>query len=285
MTVLLALASAAAFGASVALQHREASSAPASEALHLRLLSRLARRPVWIAGIVASGAGFVLQAAALRHGSLVVVQPLLTSALVFALALVALSTRRGLSRREWTAVVAVVCGVSAVLVAVGTKATATVSAGAVAWAASSAVVVLVVAIAARASRTGDPRRRALALGVSAGVANGYVAVLTKAFATDAAHGVSAVLHGWSIWALAAAGIPAVVLVQTVYQAGHLRLSLPVITVLDPLVAVVLGAGLFHERVPFDTARLVTLALAAVVAGFGLWSLAADPRLTSEALSP
>jgi len=284
VTVVFAIAAAVAFGASVALQHAEAASAPSADALHLRLLSRLARRPIWLAGIAASGAGVVLQAAALRQGSLVVVQPLLTSALVFALALVALSTRRGLSPREWIAVVAVVCGVSALLVAVGDRVTSVESAGAGVWIASLAVVVLVVLAAARRSRGPDPRRRALSLGAAAGVGNGYVAVLTKAFAADVVRGPSAVLHGWAVWALAAAAVPAVVLVQSVYQAGHLRLSLPIVAVLEPVVAVVLGVVLFDERIPVDAPRMVALALAALVAGTGLWSLAASPRLTPEAIA-
>ena len=285
MTVLLALASAAAFGTSVVLQHREAASTPAADALHLRLLTRLARRPVWLAGIAASGTAFILQTAALRHGSLVVVQPLLTSALVFALALVALSTRRRLTVREWVAVLAVVAGVSTLIVAAGIHSDRDVAPGPLAWAAASVAVALVVTAAARRSRHSDSRRRAIALGTAAGVANGFVAVLTKAFASDLARGPAAVVHGWALWALAAAAVPAVVLVQTVYQAGELRLSLPVIAVLEPVVAVVLGIALFHERVPVDPPRLVTLAFAALVTGTGLWSLAASPGLTLESISP
>ena len=56
-----------------------------------------------------------------------------------------------------------------------------------------------------------------------------------------------------------------------------------IAVLEPVVAVVLGIALFHERVPVDPLQLTTLAGAAVLAGAGLWSLAASPTLTSEAI--
>lgn len=283
MTVLLALASAASFGASVALQHREAAAAPASHALRARLVIRLARRPVWLAGIAASGAGFLLQAAALRHGSLVVVQPLLTSALVFALAFVAFSTRRALSRQEWIAVTAVVAGVAGVLALVGRQPSTAASASVTRWVMSSAIVAAGTALAARSSRAPYPRRRAVALGVAAGAANGYVAVLTKAVAAEAAGGIAAALHGWPVWALAAAAPPAVVLVQSVYQAGHLRLSLPVIAVLEPLVAVLLGVVLFREHVSLDGSRVLLLATAAFVTGCGLWSLATDPRLTQEAV--
>ena len=51
------------------------------------LLIRVAQQPAWVLGVVAEVAGFVLQVIALRHGSLVVVQPLLTTSLLFTIAL------------------------------------------------------------------------------------------------------------------------------------------------------------------------------------------------------
>ena len=51
------------------------------------LLLRMVRRPVWLAGIAIDALGFVAQAIALTIGRLAVVQPLLVSAVVFALPL------------------------------------------------------------------------------------------------------------------------------------------------------------------------------------------------------
>ena len=51
------------------------------------LLTRLVTKPLWLAGIAADGLAFVFQFVALGHGSLILVQPLLVSGLLFALPL------------------------------------------------------------------------------------------------------------------------------------------------------------------------------------------------------
>ena len=109
MIFLLALGAALAFGTSVAVQERAAAEVPYDHALKVGLVVRLARRPLWWIGVVASVAGLVLQIWALRHDSLVVVQPLMVTTLVFALVLVAIRTREaddrlvpGSSRRART---------------------------------------------------------------------------------------------------------------------------------------------------------------------------------------
>ena len=93
MTVVLALLSSALFGAG-----RRSAAAPASE-VPLELAARPgcwsgspASRSGW-SGVAAEIAGFVLQVIALRHGSLVVVQPLLTTSLLFTIALAGRWTR------------------------------------------------------------------------------------------------------------------------------------------------------------------------------------------------
>src|SRR5205823_1347778 len=96
-TPILALCAAMAFGSSVALQERAAAEVHRDHAMKVGLLLRVARRPLWLIGLVASVAGLILQIAALRHGSLVLVQPVMATTLIFALALVAIRTRVALS--------------------------------------------------------------------------------------------------------------------------------------------------------------------------------------------
>src|SRR6476660_8131072 len=61
----------------------------------------LLRRPLWWAGTAAAIAGFVFQALALAYGSLLLVQPILVSALLFALPLSAHLANRRVTRGEW----------------------------------------------------------------------------------------------------------------------------------------------------------------------------------------
>jgi hypothetical protein len=146
------------------------------------------------------------------------------------------------------------------------------------WIGAAIVVVAVGAPAWWALHRPGGRRRAAGLGLAAGLANGFVAVITKAFAQDLHQGVSLV-RDWPLWALIAAGVPAVLLVQAVYQTGNLRLSLPIIAVVEPTVASLWGLGLFGEDVSLGALRALGVVAAVLVAGLGLWRLAGNPLLT------
>src|SRR5207244_5289960 len=116
MPVLAALGSALLYALASVLQQRAAGQAPAERSLRLRLLVGLFARPMWVIGILADGAGFVLQFVALDHGSLVLVQPLLVSGLLFALPFGAALTHRSLTPSEWLGSAATVAGLAVFLV-------------------------------------------------------------------------------------------------------------------------------------------------------------------------
>ena len=278
MSIVLALCSALAFGCSVALQERAASEVPRELSLRLGLLGRVARRPVWLAGLVASGLGLLLQIAALKHGSLVLVLPCMTTTLIFALALVAIRTRNGLHLGEWLSVAAVLGGLAVFLVLAQPHGHRAESPHTMAWWLTGVGTVLVVGVLAFASTRRVGRRKAALLGLATGVSNAFVAVLTKAFSQALRHGGPLYDH-WTLWALIAAGIPAVLLVQSVYQSGNLRMSLPIIAVVEPVLACLAGIVLFGEEVVFDGTETVVIAAGVVIAAVGLWHLAGNPRMT------
>jgi hypothetical protein len=105
---VLALAGSGCYAVAAVTQQSVASRLPAGRAFDPAVLVRLVHRPAWLAGLAAVIAGFVLQAAALGLGRLVVIEPVLASGLLFALALAAWRDRRFLSRAEWAATLAVV---------------------------------------------------------------------------------------------------------------------------------------------------------------------------------
>ena len=86
MAVALALLAALAFAVGTVLQQRGTLSVEAGDD-DPRFLTQILARPVWLAGAGAQAAGWVLQAAALDRGSLVVVQSLSALSLVAALPL------------------------------------------------------------------------------------------------------------------------------------------------------------------------------------------------------
>jgi len=268
-SALLAIAAAAVYGTGVALQYRVASRRPEHEVLRPTLLVRLVHSRMWLLGLGADVVGFALQAAALRRGALVVVQPLLTTSLVFALGVAAALDRRRIAGRDWLSVAAVLGGL-AVFVAVtepSTESTATASGTAWfgLWSATGAAVGLL-AVAAR-RRSG--RWRAGLLAVAAGLADAFMATIAKAFSARLGVGVATLARSWQPYALAVAGLATLLVVQSAYQAGHAHLTLPIITATDPVVAAVIGVSMFGEHLVLSGLRSVALVASAAVVAVGI----------------
>ena len=85
--ILAALGASALYAIGIALQAVEARVAPQAQALRLSLFRRLVRRPRWVAGTALGLTGWGLQALALAHAPLTLVQPMLGASLVFLLGL------------------------------------------------------------------------------------------------------------------------------------------------------------------------------------------------------
>ena len=100
------------YAAASVLQQHSASAQPAERSMRLGLLTRLVRNPVWLLGIGADVAGFVLQFIALSTGTLVLVQPLLVVGLLFALPIGAKVDGTRMGWREWSSAVAVCAGLA-----------------------------------------------------------------------------------------------------------------------------------------------------------------------------
>lgn len=101
ITVLAALAAAFSFGVGVALQHRQAQLAPGAGRAPLRLLTHLARRRLWLAGLALATAAYGLQALALAFGPLALVAPIVATDLLFAPPLAARWAGHQMRLRDW----------------------------------------------------------------------------------------------------------------------------------------------------------------------------------------
>ena len=87
MTIAITLVAAMLAGTGFVLQQHAAEQAPQSYFLRLRLITTLLHRPRWLAGVAVMAAGQLLSAWAIGHVPLSLAEPLLTSSLIFALAL------------------------------------------------------------------------------------------------------------------------------------------------------------------------------------------------------
>ncbi len=221
------------------------------------LLFRLARRPVWLAGIVSMIAGFGFQVTALRFGALALVQPILALELPFVFGYLALLGSRRVRARDWLAVCAMSAGLGLFLLAAAPSGGRLHAPAALWWLAglaSAGAVLLALAISfgmgafGRGRHAGTPgSRRAAVLGIAAGLAWGFEAAVIKEFSSHIGDGAAAVFGNWSVYVLVGAGAASLLLASHALAAGPLAASQPGFTIVDPLAASLLGMFLFGEH--------------------------------------
>lgn len=261
--MLFALGSSLMYAAASVLQHRGASDQPDEQSMKLGLLVRLVQHPAWLIGLVCDGAGYVLQFLALGHGPIDVVQPLLVCGLLFALPIGAAWAGWRLSAASWGYAV-MVCAGLAVFLAVASPAAGTNNTSLRNWIVMLTTVTVVSAGLVLLGQSGNSRRRALLLSTAAGVVYGAAAALTKTSAHLLDRGIVPVFVHWQPYVLVVAGGAGMLLSQSAFQAGALDVSLPAMSVGDPVVSIVIGALVFDEAVssrPLPViVQLVSLAL-------------------------
>ena len=265
--VALSLASAAAYGLAAVLQHQAAVREPPELSMTTGLMLRLVRRPMWVVGNLLDVGAFVLQFLALRRGSLALVEPILVLSLVFALPASALLARRPVGRRDVVSALAMALGLGLFLAA-GRPGAGHPHGTPLGWVLLTAVVAATVAASVLGARGATARRAGLLLAVGSGVAFGYVAAVAERTGHLLDRGVVHTLASAAPYELAIGGLTALVLTQSAYHAGDLRLSLPTLTVVQPLVAIAIGQSLFAEHLrTHGWAPLVeTVGLLSVVVG-------------------
>jgi hypothetical protein len=269
--VLLALGAALAYAAASVLQQREAAADTAADQGStvgggFRLVVRLARRPLWLAGLGADGLGYGFQALALGVGELLVVQPVLTSGILFALPAGAWWSGRRLGRSDfaWACVLAV--ALTSFLLLAGTDGGRD-FASTRSWLFCAAITTPVLLVCMIAGARAEGTRRAVLFAFATGVLFGVTAALTKAAVVLVDHHGFGALRHWEPYALVVLGALGFVLNQRAFQAGSLTASLPTLTVVEPIVAALIGVTMLHETVPTEGPLewcAVTLSVAAMV---------------------
>lgn len=284
VAVLCALAAAVLYAFASVLQQRGAAGRPREESMRLGLLWRLAHDPGWVLGVACDVGAYVLQFVALGHGPLVVVQPLLVCGLLFALPVGAALSGRRMGGPDWAGAVCVCAGLAAFLVTAH-PADGRDNAGPLAW---SALLLAVAAAAAGllvAARGRGPRARALLLAASAGVVYGAAAALTKTTSHLLGAGLAQALGSWQPYALVVFGLFGMLAAQSAFQAEVLDVSLPVMTVADPVVSIVIGATMFSESVRSSPAAAAVEAVALSAMAAGVFLLARTGGLARQAPAP
>lgn len=271
LAVVLALASAVAAGWSTALMHYGASGAgPGVTA------AELARHVLaewkWVLGVVASLVGLGLHAAALHVGTLTLVQPLAVTALFFSMVFRDLLDHRAPPRRTvlWGAITAV--GLGLFLVAAGPTGGSDVPDGQAA-ATLIGLGAVGVAVALRASR-GSRAYAGLLLGTAGGIVFGLMAGSIKSATSAWADGV--LLSTWPLYTMVTVGLTGFVLNQHIYNRTRLTESLPMLNLVNPLVALTFGIVVFGERPTGSPFALVVEAIGLAIVLTGIFVLGRTP---------
>jgi drug/metabolite transporter (DMT)-like permease len=264
--IALALAAAFFFALGLVLQEKAASDQP-PESVRVGFLTRLARQPVWLLGLLAQGIGFVAQAIALGIGRMVVVQPLLVATIVFALPLGRLIEKRRIQRTDMIGAALVAGGLAALLV-VSKPSAGEDDASLLSWAVIGGGAVAVAVLLFLLARGRGSTVRAGLLGSAGGILFGLAAALTKTTVSMFDEGLGAVLWDWHVYALVIVSVAAFWLEQAALQTGALAAAVATTMAFDPLSSLVFGIVLFEEALHESAVgyTISLLSLAAALAG-------------------
>jgi len=260
LSVVLALAAALAFAAATVGQQRAAAMSSDDAARDARFVSQLLHNRRWLAATAGNFVGYATQATALGIGSVVVVEPILVTSLLFALPL---SARLAGQRLPSTAMVsALVLSVSLSAFVILAHAAHGISRPSLAgWLLVAVIGTPVVAGCLVVAHPLSGAVRAGLIAIAVGLLGGVLAVLTKSVVDTGAHGIVGLVTGGELYALIVVGLLGTYLQQLSFQAGALYASLPIMTVLEPVIAAGLGVTVLHEQLAAGGVRITVLSTA------------------------
>lgn len=262
--VVLALVGAVLIGTGSAKQHAVVVAADPHAPMDPRLIVHLIRRRAWLVGYLMAFGGFLCVAIAIATGRLVVVEPLGSTQVLFALLYAAHASRRPLQRREWTAVGLTITGLAGFLIVAAPKEQPD-AAPVVPWGVPLGALAIVLIVGVLVARALTPDRRGITFAILAGLAFGTADALIKAMSTTADDfGAAHLLSHWSLYTWMVLGPLAFLLQQSAYHATHLGAALPATSTLAPTTATILGAAMFGEQLRGGLAVPVELAFFAVL---------------------
>jgi drug/metabolite transporter (DMT)-like permease len=283
----LALAGAVFMSLGAQYQHRgvekveRLSGSDGASGLSVGQLTRLLTRPSWILGTLMLGLAIVCQLAALSVAPLIVVQPLGAIALVITTLLNARVSGHSPTRKSLVAIGACVGGIFifvffaaifAVEQEISDRQLFTIL----------AILLVVIIVLGGCWLILRHRMRALFYVVGAGILYGFVATLAKAVIER----VKAEQFEWvtlvCVIALVAASVVGAYFVQTAYSSGPPDLVIAGLTVVDPMIAVLIGMLVLGEAAAAPPWVLVCFAIAGAIAVWGVVGLARfHPQVLSE----
>ena len=267
------MAASTLYSAGIALQTVEARAAPVEQALHLALFRRLVAKPRWLAGTALGLAGWALQALALTHAPLTLVQPLLGVSLVFLLGLAVWQLDENVAPADAVSICSIAAGVP-LLALTAPHREAEHAAGVRLW---LALVVLGSAALCPLALRGTARASSLLVPVGAGLAYAWDGLATKLASDDYAGHARAGLLFWFLAMNAAAGLGTLSEMSALQRRPVVQVA-PFVFAMTTFVPVALAPLIAHELWPASASRAGGLVLGLLLVGGGAVALARSPTV-------
>ncbi len=275
--ILLAVVAAGCFAVAASLQHGAIDDVSDDDGgrLGLAAFRALLRRPGWLLGLATAGAGSGLHAVALVLSPLAVVQPIGVLAVPIAVLLTVRRTGESPGRGVLLGVALCVAGVAAFVVIAANSTTSTrVPDFATLIAAGISLALVLVLVAVAVLRTGWIR--CVAWVTAGAVAFGLVSALVRALSQQVTTGLVGITDPRFLGTAAGIAVALVIggwFVQQGFATGAPEVVIACLTVVDPIVAVLLGIVLLGEGPATNGLAAVVLVLCALAAAAGVVSLA------------
>jgi len=243
-------------------------------------LLNLLRRPSWVAGTLMLGLAIVCQLAALSYAPIILVQPVGAISLVITTLLNARISGHKPTGRSITAIVLCVGGILVFVTIAALFATET------PVSAQQLVTILLILAGVVVVLAGlwlwlRDRMGALFYIIAAGIVYGFVATLAKVVINRIQNGDFEWLTVVCVVALLAGTGVGAYFVQTAYASGPPDLVIAGLTVIDPMVAIVIGLAVLNEAAGAPLGAYLGFGVAGALAMVGVFQLA---RLHPEVVS-
>jgi hypothetical protein len=264
LAALIALCAALASAIGNVIRQRSAQEVTDKRVGHLTLFGMLLRDKRWWLGGLGDIGSYVLLAAALDKGSVLLVMSLQVTALLFALPIYARMTGNRITRREWGWALVLAVAL-AVLIAVGDPTGGQQRAPLHTWIVVAVVIGPLLLLGLLGARIwADRPVAALSLAAVAGTLLAVFAVLMKGVVDILEHHSGRVWVSFELYALVFCGVAGMIYHQSAYRAGALTASLPTIIVAKPVVGGILGIIVLGETLEAGGWEWFVLAVTLVV---------------------
>ena len=286
LVVVFALLAAVCMAIGIVVRQRATMDVPEDQGVSTTMVKALLKQRLWWMGTGVAVIGYVCQAIALGHG--VATRCPAADGVVAAVRAAAErpAGRPACHSSGWTWAV-VLTAALAMFVVMARPRPGLYRGQEMAWAVAIAVIAPIVLFCVLFGARSTGRRRAVLIAIAVGVLFGVVAVVTKLVTYELAEeGVLALLRLPSLYFLAALGVCAMLLQQSAFHAGALQASVPTMLVLEPVVAVLLGALVLNEHLSVSGYETIALpitiaAMAAATIALGRDEGAYEEQLEAE----